>query len=92
MAAENVQEYAGLLLAFCRDWRQLYALHGESAAGVETYRGLLLALQDASRKLSQNLVMRTNLGSAHSVLESRVLSHALRADELTQSPARRHRI
>jgi hypothetical protein len=90
VAAGNVQEYAGLLLAFCRDWRQVYALHGESAAGVETYRGLLLALQDASRKLAQGLVMKTNLGSAHSVLESRVLSHALRADELTRpSPARR---
>jgi hypothetical protein len=34
--------------------------------------------------------MRTNLGSAHSVLESRVLSHALRVEELTgPTPARR---
>ncbi len=89
MAAESVQEYAGLLVAFCRDWRQVYALHGESAAGVETYRGLLLAIGGASRKLAQGLVMKTNLGAAHSVLESRVLSHALRADELTRPPAPR---
>ena len=34
--------------------------------------------------------MRTNLSLAHSVLESRVLSHALRSDELAKSsPARR---
>ena len=90
VTAANAQEYAGLLLGFCRDWRQIYALHGESPAGVETYRGLLLGLQDASRKLSPNLVMRTNLSPAHSVLESRVLSHALRTDELAKSsPARR---
>ena len=29
--------------------------------------------------------MRTNLSPAHSVLESRVLSHALRAEELAKS-------
>src|SRR4029453_5623550 len=85
VAAENVQTYAALLLAFCRDWRQVYALHGESPAGLETYRGLLLALQDASRKLAQDLGMRTNLGAAHSVLENRVLSHALPADQLAKS-------
>jgi hypothetical protein len=89
VAAENLQAYATLLLAFCRDWRQVYALHGESPAGLETYRGLLLALQDASRKLSQDLVMRTNLGLAHSVLENRILSHALRAEQLAKSPAAR---
>jgi hypothetical protein len=90
VAAGNVQQYASLLLAFCRDWRQVYALHGESAAALETYRALLRSLQDASRNLSQNLLMRTNLSPAHIVLESRVLSHALRADELaTTSPRRR---
>jgi Sulfotransferase family/Aspartyl/Asparaginyl beta-hydroxylase len=89
VAAENVQAYAALLLAFCRDWRQVYALHGESPAGLETYRGLLLALQGASRKLAQDLVMRTNLGAAHSVLENRVLSHALRADQLAKTSSAR---
>ena len=86
-AAENIQKYAGLLLGFCRDWRQVYALHGESAAGVEAYRGLLVALKDASHPLAHGLVMRTNLFSAHAVLESRVLSHALRPEELRKSPS-----
>ena len=84
-ASENVPKYAGLLHAFCRDWRQVYALNGESADGVETYRGLLQSLQDASRPLAYGLVMRTNHFSAHGVLESRVLSHALRPEELRKS-------
>ncbi len=87
--AAQVREYAGLLLAFCRDWRQLYVLHGEGAGGIDAYRGLLVALQNASRKHSDGLVMRTNLGAAHGVLESRVLSHALRAEELARPPAAR---
>ena len=84
-ASENVAKYAGLLHAFCRDWRQVYALNGESADGVETYRGLLQSLQDASRPLAHGLVMRTNLFPAHGVLESRLLSHALRPEELRKS-------
>lgn len=88
-AAANIPEYAGLLHGFCRDWRQAYALHGESASGVEAYRGLLERLSDASRRLADGLVMRTNLGSAHSVLETRVLSHALRAEELARPAAGR---
>jgi Sulfotransferase family/Aspartyl/Asparaginyl beta-hydroxylase len=84
-ASENVPKYAGLLHAFCRDWRQVYALNGESADGIETYRGLLQSLQDASRPLAHGLVMRTNLFPAHGVLESRVLSHALRPEELRKS-------
>jgi hypothetical protein len=86
-AAGNIPRYAGLLQAFCRDWRQLYALHGESAAGVESYRGLLESMRDASRSHADGLVMRTNVGSAHGVLESRVLSHALRPEDLTKPPS-----
>jgi hypothetical protein len=89
-AGQNAPRYAGLLHAFCRDWRQLYALHGESADGLETYRGMLQSLQAASRTLGQGLVMKTNHGPVHGVLESRLLSHALRADELTRAtPGRR---
>jgi hypothetical protein len=84
--AENVARYAGLLHGFCRDWRQVYARYGESGDGVSSYRGLLDTLRDASRSLSQGLVMRTNLAHADRVLDSRVLSHALRPDELRRSP------
>ena len=84
-AAENVPKYAGLLLAFCRDWRQVYALHGESAGRRRNLSRSAHSLQDASRPLAHGLVMRTNLFPAHGVLESRVLSHALRPEELRKS-------
>ena len=87
---DNIPEYAGLLHGFCRDWRQLYVLHGESAGGVDAYRSRLEALNDASVKLAHGLVMRTNLSPAHSVLKSRVLSHALQAEKLARPSARRH--
>jgi hypothetical protein len=83
-AAGNIPQYADLLQAFCHDWRQVYALHGERASGLQAYRGLLESLRNASAPLAQGLVMRTNRGSAASVLESRVLSHALRPEELSR--------
>jgi hypothetical protein len=66
-----------LLQGFCFDWRQLYALRGESAFGSVEYRELRDNLRASSLQLADGLVMRTNQVAAHSVLEGRVLRHLL---------------
>jgi LPS sulfotransferase NodH len=69
----QLARYHALLDNFCKDWRQLYLLHGETESG----RGELLKLRDdvrcASKQLSEDLVARTNRVSAHTVLDARVL-------------------
>jgi hypothetical protein len=83
-AAQNIPAYADLLQSFCHDWRQVYALHGERASGAQAYKSLVESLRDASTQLAHGLVMKTNQALAHGVLESRVLSHALRAEDLAR--------
>jgi hypothetical protein len=83
-SAANLRAYADLLSGFCRDWRQVYSVYGESRSGVEGYSSLIESLRKASRAFEHGLVMRTNNIAAQIVLESRVVSHLLRADELPQ--------
>jgi LPS sulfotransferase NodH len=87
-AAARLPKYVALLTGFCYDWRQLYAVYGESRAGIEGYSTLLERLRTTSLSLEHGLVMRTNQIAAHIVLESRVLAHALRPDEMPQPAAR----
>jgi len=72
-AAAQLSRYHALLDNFCKDWRQLYLLHGETESG----RGELLNLRDgvrsAPKQLSEGLVARTNRIKAHVVLDARVL-------------------
>ena len=69
--------YHALLDGFCRDWRQLYLLHGESEAGLAEYERLRDALRNASRAHGEGLSMRTNSVAVHAVLEGRLLRHLL---------------
>lgn len=69
--------YHALLDGFCRDWRQLYLLHGESEAGAAEYERLREALRTASRAHGEGLTMRTNNVAVHAVLEGRLLRHLL---------------
>jgi LPS sulfotransferase NodH len=62
-----------MLEALCKDWRQLYALYGEESQGWPEFSRLRDTVRNASRDLSQGLVMRTNGVSVHQVLEGRVL-------------------
>jgi LPS sulfotransferase NodH len=87
-AAGNLAKYSSLVTGFCHDWRQLYSVYGESASGIEGYNSVMDSLRTASRTLGYGLIMRTNNVAAHIVLESRVLSHALRPDEMARPPAR----
>jgi LPS sulfotransferase NodH len=87
-ATANLPKYAALLTGFCYDWRQLYSVYGESQSGVEGYSSLLDRLRTTSRMLEHGIIMRTNQIAAHIVLESRVLAHALRPEELSRGSAR----
>lgn len=80
VAQENVTDgrtrlirYHGLLEAFCKDWRQLYALYGDESEGWPEFIRLRDRVRNASRELAEGLMMRTNRVAAHQVLEGRVL-------------------
>jgi hypothetical protein len=81
-AARNIARYAGLLNGFRFDWRQLYLAAGENPAAECEYAALLQRLREATGSIAHGLVMRTNQTAAQVVLESRVLQHALRFDDL----------
>ncbi len=73
----QLTSYHRLLDAFCRDWRQLYLLHGDSRPGWPQFSALLDTLRQASRQQGEGLVVRTNGVAAHKVLEGRLLRHLL---------------
>lgn len=80
VAQENIPDararlirYHGMLEALCKDWRQLYALYGDEPQGWPEFARLRDTVRNASRDMSQGLVMRTNGVSVHQVLEGRVL-------------------
>ncbi len=79
-------EYHALLDSFRRDWRQLYQLLGESAAGWSEFTKLRDSLRAASRDAGDGLIMRTNRVAAHTVLEGRVLRVVLRAQTAGGAP------
>jgi hypothetical protein len=76
-ARAQLAAYHALLDDFCRDWRQLVALHGD-AAGHEHFARLRDRLREGATRLGEGLVMRTNGTAANRVLEARLLRHLLR--------------
>ena len=89
----QLARYHALLDAFCRDWRQTYALYGTDREGWPAFAALRDNLRRASRDLAEGLVMRTNRVSAHEVLEARVLRVMLtgEADWRPRAPGPRMR-
>lgn len=75
--------YHAMLEALCKDWRQLYALYGDEPQGWPEFANLRDGIRNASRDLSEGLVMRTNGVGVHQVLEGRVLRAML---SLPQQP------
>src|SRR5262245_23327910 len=73
----QLARYHTLLDGFCRDWRQVYLLHGETESGAAEYERLREALRTASRTHGEGLSMRTNRVAVHAVLEGRLLRHLL---------------
>jgi hypothetical protein len=72
-ARQRLNRYQGMLEAFCRDWRQLYALFGDEPQGWPEFIRLRDTIRQASRDLSEGLVMRMNQVGVHQVLEGRLL-------------------
>ncbi len=89
--------YQGMLDALCRDWRQLYALYGDSREGWPEFVKLRDSVRGVSRSIGDGLVMRTNRIEVHRVLEGRVLRPMLVAARSRRrrppidTPARSHR-
>ncbi len=78
-SAVQLARYHGLLENFCKDWRQLYLLHGEGELGWSEFANLRHGVREASKILSEGLVLRTNRVAAHVVFEGRVLRPMLTA-------------
>ena len=85
-ATTALTHYHALLDAFCRDWRQLYALHGTDPAGWTDYARLREWLRSGSMPLGASLQMRTNRVGAHQVLEGRLLRAVLPAVPTVPTP------
>jgi hypothetical protein len=81
--AARLARYRGMLDNFCKDWRQLYLLHGESESGRAEFTKLLDSVRSVSKTIAEGILVRTNRVSAHTVLEARVLHPML----TTSTPA-----
>ncbi|WP_129640943.1 sulfotransferase [Peristeroidobacter agariperforans] len=79
--------YHAMLEALCKDWRQLYALYGGDPQGWPEFTNLRDGIRNASRELSEGLVMRTNGVGVHQVLEGRVLRAMLSLPQQAASTA-----
>jgi hypothetical protein len=79
----RIARYVAVLDTLVRDWRQLYALHGEGAVGRIEFTRLRDSVRQVSASLAEGLVMRSNRVAAQQILEARVLTHLL------SKPARR---
>jgi len=82
----RLARYHSLLDGFCKDWRQIYVLHGPGETGWPEFARLRDSLRNASKTLSEQLVIRSNRVPVHMVLEGRVLRPMLSA-AATASPA-----
>jgi hypothetical protein len=69
----RLAQYHALLDGMRRDWRQLYALHGEHEQGWPIYAQLRDNVRKASQLLGEDLITRTNGVPMHKVLEARLL-------------------
>lgn len=76
-AAGRLAQLRQLLDSFCRDWRQLWSLCGDTADGFVRFAGLRDWLRAQAQSLGDSVTMRSNRVAALHVLDSRVLSQLL---------------
>lgn len=90
-ARQRLQEYDVLLAGFCRDWRELHALHAPCevvGAGVlAEFVALVDRVRAASRRAGEGVLLASNRVAAHTVLEARVLRAAIDARVLADLQA-----
>lgn len=75
--AARLAHFQAVLEGFCKDWRQLYLLHGEEASGWSNFTQLRDSLRSMSREIADDFIVRSNRVAAHTVLEGRVLRSVL---------------
>jgi LPS sulfotransferase NodH len=85
-ARSLLSRYHALLDGLCKDWRQIYSLHGESDAGRQDFITLRDSVRVASKQLTADIVMRTNRVNAHNVLDARVLRPMVVPARLVRRP------
>lgn len=66
-----------MLDGFCREWRQLWALHGDADQGRPAYGALIEQLRHHAGVAAKRVSMHTNHVPLMNVLEGRILKHAL---------------
>jgi hypothetical protein len=78
-AASNqaLGQLAELLGSFCRDWRQLWALYGDSEPGRGEFARLRDAMRTHATPLTASLRATMNQVPAQRVLEGRILQHVV---------------
>lgn len=70
---ESLAAFTQLLQAFCRDWRQLWSVYGDSAEGESQYRHMLDVLREEGARLGQGLGVRSNGTPIMRVVNARLL-------------------
>lgn len=75
--ATSIRRFHLLCLGFVHEWRALWSLHGDEAAGRDTYRQLCERVGSSAGSLGASLVMASNGMSAIDVLKARILDHAV---------------
>jgi len=83
----RIAHFHAVLEGFCKDWRQLYLLHGEDPSGWNDFTRLRDGLREAARELADGLITRSNRVGAFKVLEGRVLRAALSLPVSAPAPA-----
>jgi hypothetical protein len=86
----RLAQYHALLESFCKDWRQLYLLHGAGEFGWPEFAKLRDSVREASKRLGEGLMIRSNRVAAHMVLEGRVLRPMLTPDADAASTSGSH--
>ncbi len=74
-SSQALRAVVELLGSFCRDWRQLWLLYGDGAAGHAEFGKLRDAMRARATPLTTNLRATMNQVPAQRVLEGRILQH-----------------
>jgi hypothetical protein len=72
-SALQLARYHTMLDNFCKDWRQLYLLHGPDELGWPEFANLRNGVREASKAGGEGLMIAGNRVAVHLVFEGRVL-------------------
>lgn len=80
-SSQDVIVFQRLLKNFCSDWRQLWALYGDTDEGLPQFDYLAQAMKQVIRPLGEKLCMRSNALPAMRVLDARVGRYLISDDQ-----------